>query len=145
MADGDGKREKNRLLYINANTYRIHQDTLRWTLAGTYAVLFGASINFANPGLASIFFFLIGTAYLFILAAESWYYNRFVEYVKECEERIHNGIDLRTLDEFKSNSKIIIKPTHLSYTFIFSIVTCCNSYYIYKALNSKIYSFCFII
>ena len=104
---------KNRIFYDNANRYRIHQDTLRWTLAAGYLGSFVAavggigvtagSVPLCLSLMRSIGLWVFGTVYLFVLAVENWYYNLFADYVKECEVRLHRGNKLRPLSEYAAD------------------------------------------
>jgi len=145
-------KEKNRALYTNANTYRLHQDNLRWTLAGVYGAFLAGSIKvlsgFTDDNSLRIFaliFLLIDTAYLLILGVENWYYNLFSQYVKKCEELINKNKTLTTLKAFATKKvRDEITPIHASYVFVITIVTLGNCYYIY-ALFSKCIFFSLVI
>jgi hypothetical protein len=139
--------EKDRTLYTNANTYRLHQDNVRWTLAGGYAAFLGASVTILSGRaitdniffyLLAAAFFLIGTAYLFILGVENWYYNYFADYVIDCETRIDNSLGLRTLSSFGDERATEITPDHPSFILSLSIVALGNSYYIVAILSKAI-------
>ena len=149
--------EKDRALYANANTYRIHQDNVRWTLAGGYAAFIGATVKILSDKdvtndiffllSLAIAFLLIGTFYLLILGVENWYYNYFADYVRDCETQIHKSLELRTLSSFGNKHKEEISPVHPSFIFVLSIVALGNSYYIFVILRKLIHdaSYCWYL
>src|SRR5258706_2645595 len=74
--------ELDKILYENANKYRLHQDVLKWSLLAGYGAFFGACIALLTKpdvinnqrllAALSILFFFIGTCYLLLLAVENW-------------------------------------------------------------------------
>ena len=85
--------------YQQANTYRLHQDNLRWMLFAGYVTFFSALLGFLslpygnskigdNDGHAILFlvFIIAANLFLFKLAVESYYYNLYKKYVDYCEK-----------------------------------------------------------
>ena len=111
-------------LYKNANSYRLHQDVLRWSLlAGYAAFLVGIiSLNRGFNLLSGIALVAIGYCYMCILAVENFFYNLYAEYVKDCESRAESSSKLRTVREFSSVEAHRISPFHHSFFFAVTIV-----------------------
>jgi len=112
-------------LFRNANSYRLHQDILRWTLlAGYAAFLLGIlSIESAKvQELSRIVLVAIGICYMLILTIENFFYNLFAEYVKDCESKSDLNEKLRTLKEFSESEVERIGPFHHSFVFALLIV-----------------------
>jgi hypothetical protein len=86
--------KKTELIYNKGNSYRLHTENLRWILLGGYAVFFTTAIQSLQTktglGKAGVAFaaFFISILVLLILAIQSWYYNAYADFVKECEDRI---------------------------------------------------------
>lgn len=75
-------------LFKSANSYRLHQDVLRWTLLAGYAAFLVGILSIEDaklPSPARTVLVVIGVCYMFILAVENFFYNLFAEYVKDCE------------------------------------------------------------
>jgi hypothetical protein len=111
-------------LFRNGNTYRLHQDVLRWPLLGGYIAFFAGIIGLANKpdkwlGIGLAF---VGVFYMFILAVENFFYNLFAEYVKDCEVRSDTNEKLRTLQQFSKEKAKQIGPFHHSFFFALLIV-----------------------
>lgn len=128
-------------LFKTATTYRIHQDTLRWTLLAGYAAFLVGILSidvskFSN--LIKILLVAIGICYMFILAVENFFYNLFSEYVKDCELRLSTKESLRTLKEFSENKANMISPFHHSYFFAMLVVLLGNFTISSTIGNSKI-------
>ena len=116
-------------LFENGNTYRIHQDTLRWTLlAGYAAFLVGIlSLDKKPDGLIAAGLVTIGICYMFILAVENFFYNLFAEYVKDCEKNIAENKTPRTVRDFTDTECKNIGPFHHSFFFALIVVLCGNA------------------
>jgi|SRR6266853_1750437 len=139
MSDTD----RAQLLYENANELRTHQDNLHWTIAGSYVALFGASVTlfrkdsmpdllepYLVPGL-----FVVGNFFLLILAVESWYYNVFSTYVKDCEARFARQQPPRPLHDCTKDVAAKTTPFHPSFFFVLLFVACTNSVFLSLWLN----------
>ena len=111
-------------LFRKGNSYRLHQDTLRWTLLAGYAAFLAAimRLNGRPDELLGIFIFIIGICYMFTLAVENFFYNLFAEYVKDCESRSDAKQELRTLRSFAKDEAKRIGPFHHSFIFAMLIV-----------------------
>jgi hypothetical protein len=112
-------------LFKSANSYRLHQDVLRWTLLAGYAAFFVGILSIEEAKLvdpARIVLVAIGVCYMFILAVENFFYNLFAEYVKDCEGRQDTGKQLRTMREFSRTEVRRIGPFHHSFFFALLIV-----------------------
>ena len=98
--------KKDELIYNKANSYRLHTENLRWILLGGYAVFFSAAIqtlqNTNGLGKAGFAFaaFFISILVLLVLAIQSWFYNTYSGFVKECEERIIKDQELRSHSDY---------------------------------------------
>lgn len=120
----------DKLLYEKANTYRLHADTLRWTLLGGYGAFFAAVMfqvkDIISPSLqvAALFLvlFTVSIFYLFILAVQSWYYNLFSEYVEDCEKKMVKEQRLVPLAEFTETAKTHITPLHPAFSFAMYVI-----------------------
>jgi hypothetical protein len=133
-------------LYENANKYRLHQDTIRWTLLAGYAAFFAATATLlmSEPVQAcvrwrialSLVLFAIGAAYLIVLAVENWFYNLFSGYVRDCEENITLKQSLRTMAAYSKDAAPHISPFHPSFYFAELILLAGNGFYLYAALDA---------
>jgi hypothetical protein len=140
--------DRDSALYQNANTYRIHQDTLRWSLlagwaaffTATIALLGGEKISNSKPLFCSlsVVLFLVGNAYLLVLAVENWFYNLFADYVRECEERLIKDTRLRALAEFGHEKGRSIDPFHPSFFFVLLLVVLGNSLYLFQLISGVV-------
>ena len=126
--------DADKLIYQNANTYRLHADNLRWTLLGGFAVflaaVLGASFNdqTANALLkpsVTLLGFIVSLAYLFILAVQNWFYNLFARWVDDCETRLIKDERLRSLQEFARAMGSKITPFHPAFYFALILVGTC--------------------
>lgn len=110
--------------FRNGNSYRLHQDTLRWTLLAGYAAFLVAIIGLTvKPDVwLGISIVAIGICYMFILAVENFFYNLFSEYVKDCEAKRDAKDELRTLRQFAKDEAKRIGPFHHSFFFAMVIV-----------------------
>jgi hypothetical protein len=112
--------DTDKTLYENANKYRLHQDTIRWTLLAGYAAFFAATATLlmSKPVqdsvtwriALSLVLFAIGAAYLIVLAVENWFYNLFAGYVRDCEESVTLNQPLRTMAAYVS-SQLLFLPS----------------------------------
>jgi len=112
-------------LFENANKYRLHQDTLRWTLLAGYAAFLVGLLSIEKsrlPDALRIVLVAVGICYMVILAVENFFYNLFAEYVKDCESRRDSEQKLRTLREFSAAEAGRVGPFHLSFVFALMIV-----------------------
>ena len=114
-------------LFRNGNSYRLHQDTLRWTLVAGYAAFLVGIMGITGLSkkpheLLGIFIVVIGFCYMFILAVENFFYNLFSEYVKDCESRHDGKEELRTLQQFAQDKAKQIGTFHHSFFFAMLIV-----------------------
>jgi hypothetical protein len=116
-------------LFRNANSYRLHQDTLRWTLLAGYAAFLVGIIGFSGRSVLSLGIGLvaIGNCYMFILGVENFFYNLFSEYVKDCESKRDAKENLRTLRQFTKEEARRIGPFHHSFFFAMLIVLAGNT------------------
>ena len=90
-------------LFKSANSYRLHQDVLRWTLLAGYAAFLVGILSIEDAKLLSparTVLVVIGVCYMFILGVENFFYNLFAEYVKDCEATRDTHEQLRTMREF---------------------------------------------
>jgi hypothetical protein len=132
-------------LLENANKYRLHQDVLRWTLLGGYAVFFTATANilanesFANKhelyGPTCITLFIIGNCYMFVLAVENWFYNLFARHVADCEAKIMAGKMPLTVADFARQHAKSINPFHPSFFFALLVTVLGNTVYLYFGVS----------
>ena len=132
---------RSELLYEQSHKYRLHQDTLRWTLLGGYAAFFAATTGLLateqmskRPELTialSAILVVIGTAYFAVLAVENWYYNVFAMYVRDCDQRLSSGSELQTMEEFSESSAEEIPTFHLSFWFAELIVVAGNTVFLF--------------
>ena len=127
----------NTAIYENANKYRLHQDNIRWTLAGGYVVFLVASVKIItdidDPFFLSILafvFFCVGLAYLIICGVENWFYKLFAEYVKECDKAIGESKRLPTLTQYTGAHNKEITPEHPSFIPFLSAFAIGNNAYI---------------
>lgn len=146
----------DKLLYEKANTYRLHADSLRWTLLGGYGAFSAAAIfqlkdNFQVSDLLympdisavtlSFMLFFISILYLFILAVQSWYYNLFSAYVEYCEEKLMSGKRLESLKIFSEMSQKNITPLHPAFTFALYIIALTSMGYLFPLVRYLIFYF----
>lgn len=117
-------------LFKNANSYRLHQDVLRWTLLAGYAAFLVGILSIEQSrltDLSRILLVIIGVCYMFILGVENFFYNLFAEYVKDCEMRIDSGKRLRTMSKFSRAEGKRVGPFHHSFFFALLIAAFGNA------------------
>jgi len=128
------KMKKFELVYTKANTYRLHADKLRWTLFGGYLIIFGAVIKNIS-GWLYCEMWVFSLLYLLIVSVQHWFYNLFAGYVSDCERKLINGEELRSLDDYADIYGPYIKLKHPSYTFVLLIIALCSSYFFTNGLT----------
>src|SRR6266508_4441437 len=78
--------DADKLIYENANKYRLHADSIRWTLLGGYVAFFPALFGLAKSDSTAtaiskpeitLLIALLSLAYLWILSFQNWLYNRY--------------------------------------------------------------------
>lgn len=137
----------------SADTYRIHQDNLRWALLAGYAAFLMAvfRVSGTSDGIQTTVLVLIGICYMIILGIENYFYNLFAAYVKDCHANLATGNPLRTLKEFSDatddNSGLkmreTIGPFHHSFAFAILIAFLGNFAIAYEACSPWLrYSLC---
>lgn len=126
----------NKLIYEKSNTYRLHADIVRWALLGGYAAAFAAMLQVKDNREINYLFFLISLAYVFILAVQSWYYNLFAGFVRECEYRLMEGINLRSMEAFARSEGAANTPYHPSFIFALLAVLITGAVFWFRATNS---------
>ena len=118
--------DADKLIYQNSNAYRLHADSLRWTLLGGYAVFLAAVLGLSSPGATSaaimnpiltLLGFIVSFAYLWILAVQNWFYNLFARWVDDCESRLVKDERLRGLQTFAKAAGSSISPFHPAFFF----------------------------
>jgi hypothetical protein len=124
--------DSTEMMVRSADTYRLHQDNLRWALLAGYAAFLAAVFRLSgtSDGIQTTVLVLIGICYMIILGVENYFYNLFAAYVKDCHANLATGAPLRTLKEFseatddKSGLKMhkTIGPFHHSFAFAMLIV-----------------------
>ena len=119
--------KEDELVYTNAHTYRLHADKLRWTLFGGYLIIFGAVVGKVS-GLMFLIMWFFSILYLCIVAVQHWFYNLFAGFSSDCEKKLINGEELRSLDDYADIYGPYIKLKHPSYTFVLLIIALCSSY-----------------
>ena len=134
----------NQILFDNANKCHTHQDNLRWTLSGGFAAFFyGSIILLHNERVAPdlvlthnlhLLFFILGTLYWIAISVEGWYYNLYLRYLIECEERIILGQRLYPLAKFDRKN---VKMFHPSFSPVLILIAAANSYHLYSFYSSK--------
>ena len=138
-------KEANKLIYEKGNNYRIHADNLRWTLLGGYVAILAALFTFNDAGNNSnlleepaiaFFLFIVSFCYLWIIAIQNWFYNLFARFVEECEYRLVNGEDLRTLQMFAKDVGPAITPFHPSFFLAELIVATAAFYFLVLVINN---------
>lgn len=140
MINPDDSREDkwNQILFENANKCHTHQDNLRWTLSGGFAAFFYGSIVLLHNDKITrdlqlvhnlhFLFFVLGTLYWIAISVEGWYYNMYLRYLIECEERIILGEKLYPLAKFDRRN---VKMFHPSFSPILILIAVANSYHLY--------------
>lgn len=143
-------KEANRLIYEKSNVYRLHADNLRWTLLGGYAAFFTAAATLLTSGNSqsptefitlNITLFITSNAYLLILAVQNWFYNLFAKFVKECEERLSKGVDLRPLEDFAVEEGAHVTPIHPAFFFAELIIALTSFYFLYSTFASPLQAY----
>ena len=127
----------NTAIYQNANSLRMHQDNLRWTILAGYLTFFSASSALLQKDILPkhpsstipLFLFCVGNLFLLILAIESWYYNLYSRYVDDCEAKLLKGEGLLAVSAFRESAKETISPFHYSFIFALSINVLGNAFY----------------
>lgn len=116
--------DKSTRFLESANSYRLHQDLLRWSLLGGYAAFLVAvlALDTRPDGLVAIGLVAIGVCYMIILGVENFFYNLFAEYVKHCETRIASEQIPQTMKEFTRENAKRVNPYHHSFFFAMFIV-----------------------
>ncbi|MEW6360080.1 MAG: hypothetical protein AB1696_27340 [Planctomycetota bacterium] len=154
--------DRDQTLFDMANTYRLHQDNLRWLLAGAHAAFLSATMTILagdsvkDPlflGMLTVAFFLAGTAFLLILGVENWYYNLFADYATDCEQRISQPEPqpLLTRSSFSEKHAEKVSPIHPSFIFTLSLLALGNTFYpivfIAKAVPNRnmVWSIVFVV
>ena len=74
----------------------------------------------------------VGTVWFFVLLIEGWYYNLYIAYLGDCENRIARRQDLRTLAEFNKANRPGMKSVHPSYHCALLFVLLCNSTHLFE-------------
>ncbi len=139
--------KKTELIYNKGNSYRLHTENLRWILLGGYAVFFTTAIQSlqTKTGLGKAGFafaaFFISILVLLILAIQSWYYNAYADFVKECEDRISKNVDLRTHANFLEEKARFITPFHEAFFFAMIGVVGTSSWFLFTAYKAFISEF----
>ena len=133
----------NKLIFENANRCHLHQDNLRWSLAGGFGAFFYGGILLLNsPILAGqtplvhvleAILLLIGTLYFFIILIEGWYYNLYLDYLVQCERNMARKVDLYPLSEFSRNQ---VKSFHPSFFFVLCLVAIANAFHLFQFVDS---------
>lgn len=134
---------KNTAIYQNANSLRMHQDNLRWTILAGYLTFFSASAALMEKSLLPkqpsatipLFLFIVGNLFLLILAVESWYYNLYSQYVDDCEKKLLEQKPLLPVTEFRESVKGKISPFHYSFIFALLINILGNAFYAHHFLR----------
>jgi hypothetical protein len=139
--------DRTRLLYDKAHKYRIHQDSLRWSLAAGYAGSFAAGLAVLIKMRAdnndhwlvvivSMLLFAFGFVYFFVLAVENWYYNLFAKYANECDRMLGQDDNIPTLSEFTAckRNREKISPRHPSFQFVLLLAALGSSIYLGQAV-----------
>lgn len=143
-------KEANRLIYENSNTYRLHADNLRWTLLGGYAAFFAAAATLLTSGgnqssmenvIINLTLFIVSNAYLLVLAVQNWFYNLFAKFVKECEERLSKGEDLRPMEEFAVQKGAYVNPFHPAFFFAEIVIALTSFYFLLSTFASPLCAF----
>jgi len=137
-------KESDKLIYEKSNAYRLHTDKLRWTLLAGYAAFFAVVTRiFSENGdcdsdikLYYLVSFAISTLYFLVLAVQNWFYNLFAQFVTECEFRIVNEKNLRSLEEFAKERGEVITPFHSSFFFSLLIVALLSSWFLSEFINA---------
>jgi hypothetical protein len=129
-----GNSSNDNLIFTNAHTYRLHSDKLRWTLFGGYLIIFGAVIK-EITGSLSLIMWSFSMLYLFIVAVQHWFYNLFAGYASDCDSRLLNNEDLRSLNEYSNVYGKYVKLNHPAYTFALLIISLCSSYFFTNGIN----------
>ncbi len=138
--------DKDKLLFENANKYRLHQDVVRWTLFGGYAVFLAAFFTFTQENQPSekmiLLFFFGGICYMFILGVENFFYKLYSDYAKECEGRLDGKDALCTLQAFIDNRSGKTSTFHPSFFFALVIVSLGNCAISLSITGCDIYVLC---
>lgn len=143
--------DTDRILCENANRYRIHQDTLRWSLAAGYAGSLAATLvalptmeqnSTGLPVLISTGLFVFGHVYLVVLGVENWFYNLFAKYVAECEQKLADGGKLEPLSKFTEKNREAISPLHPSFSFVLLLAVFGNCVFLVKAMRPVLLLLC---
>lgn len=95
------------LFVEKANAYRLHLDKLRWLLAGAYLSAWGVvgQWNESDALTPYVMLMVLGVAVFFILCVQSWHYNMYSLYVKECEEWLVNeNADVKPYNAYKAQN-----------------------------------------
>lgn len=126
--------KKYELVYTKANTYRLHADKLRWTLFAGYLIIFGTVVK-NNSGWFYFVMWGFSLLYLLIVSVQHWFYNLFAGFTSDCEKKLLNGEELRSLDDYADIYGPYIKLKHPSYTFVLLIIALCSSYLFTNWIN----------
>ncbi|HNX00569.1 MAG TPA: hypothetical protein PLE74_10980 [Candidatus Cloacimonadota bacterium] len=134
--------EVDKLIYQNINTYRLQGDNLRFQLFLGYLASMAAMIYYLSTinthneisiqsSIFGIAVYIISLLYILILAVENWFYILFARFMSECEERLRNGIRLRTLHQYSLAQGNNINPIHPSFNFALVIYCILESYLLF--------------
>ena len=146
---GNTKKEVNRLIYENSNTYRLHADNLRWTLLGGYAVFFTAAATLLSntrldpidTSILKLTLFIVSNVYLLVLAVQNWFYNLFSKFSKDCEYRLLKGKNLRSLEKFTKKKGSHINPVHPAFFFAELIIALTSFYFLFSIFASSLITY----
>lgn len=132
-------------IYTNINTYRLHEDNLRWTLWIGYLTFSGTVIYFLTTNKAMTNFeiaylcvaaFIISICYFFILAVQNWFYNAFAQFCDECERKLIDGHNISTIKMFMEKNGPYITPLHPAFSFALIIVLFTSSWFLIMAFQN---------
>lgn len=137
----------NQVLFENANKNHLHQDNLRWTLLAGFGLFFiTGTATIHDPKFAAahalmhfiqIVLCVVGTIWFFVLLIEGWYYNLYIAYLGDCENRIARRQDLRTIAEYNKEKRPGMKSIHPSYNAALFFVLLCNSTHLFEFMQEE--------
>lgn len=133
----------NKLLFENANKNHLHQDGLRWTLAGGFGAFFYYGITVRTELERSnspvihyyeLLIFIIGTLFFVILLIEGWYYNLYLAHLAKCEM---DFLARRNLTPLSGFDRKLVQSFHPSFWCVLLLVSIANTYHLVRYLIDR--------
>ena len=129
------------LFVEKANAYRLHLDKLRWLLAGAYLSAWGVvgQWNESDALTPYVMLMVFGIAVFFILCVQSWHYNMYSLYVKECEEWLVNeDAEVKPYNAYKSQNIDRGHIQHDAFSFVIIAVLVAIGYSLSKVISIEL-------